>query len=137
MSGDLIERNEAILNHCILECHKAPDGCEVDCAHYHLFNNIPAVDKTWIPICSRPMTTEERQKTEDDWGYTLTDDEAVIYLDPLPGDGDEVLTCNRYGEVKIDRFVNDPDNGCYFEDIGDTDGIIAWMQLPKPYVRDK
>lgn len=43
--SDLIERNEAILNHCILECRKAPDGCEVDCAHYHLFKSIPAVEK--------------------------------------------------------------------------------------------
>jgi len=61
MSGDLIERNEAILNHCILECHKAPDiTCNQYCPSYRLFNNIPAVEKRkkgkWVRTIKRYAT---------------------------------------------------------------------------------
>lgn len=38
-----------------------------------------------------------------------------------------------YGTVRIDRFENDPDYGCSFEEYGDMDGIIAWMPKPEPY----
>ena len=65
-------------------------------------------------------------------GYKLEDYEAVIYTS-VPDDGEEVLTCSRYGHIAIDKFENDPDYGCCFEENGDMDGIVAWMPLPKPW----
>lgn len=88
--------------------------------------------KGWHPITSRPMDEEERTDWSERIGYTLEDDEAVIYSG-TPDDGDEVLVCTVWGNVYIDTFYNDPDSGCYFDDNGDMDGIVAWMPLPEPY----
>lgn len=86
----------------------------------------------WIPITARPMDEEERLEAEE-VGFILENDEALIYTSQLPDDGQEVLVCGRNGRVWIDTFMSDPDYGCYFEDNGDMDGIMAWMPLPKPY----
>ena len=86
----------------------------------------------WIPITSRPMDEEERLEWSEKLGYDIEDDEAFIYTS-LPDDGQEVLVCDRYERVWIDTFDNDPDYGCYFEENGDMDGIVAWMPLPGPY----
>ena len=91
----------------------------------------------WIPITSRPMTEEERKEYSERTGYDIEYDEAVIFVSCLPDDGQEVLTCNRYGYIDIDTFHNDPDYGCYFEKNGDMDGIVAWMPLPDPYRYEK
>ena len=86
----------------------------------------------WIPIESRPMTDEERSEWSETHGYDVEYDDAVIYTSQLPDDGQGVLTCSQYGNVMSDTFYNDIDYGCYFEENGDMDGIIAWMPLPKP-----
>lgn len=85
----------------------------------------------WIPIKTRPMDEEERREWSEKLGYDLEDSDAVIFTS-LPDDGQTVLTSNRYGHVCVDIFCNDED-GCYFEDNGDMDGILAWMPLPEPY----
>ena len=85
----------------------------------------------WIPIVSRPMDEEERKEWSERLGYEMDKDEAVIYTSPLPDDGDEVITCDRYGHVIIDTFCED--EGCYFETPGDMDGIVAWQPKPEPY----
>ena len=90
----------------------------------------------WHPITSRPMDEEERECWKELRGYTLEDDETVIYSG-TPDDGDEVLVCTAGGNVFIDTFYSDPDNGCYFEENGDMDGIVAWMPLPKPYKAER
>ena len=77
------------------------------------------------------MDDEEREYYSEKYGYDLSDDEAVIYDCALPDDGEEVLVCTRYGHVYIDTFCED--EGCYFEDNGDMDGIVAWQRKPKPY----
>ena len=87
----------------------------------------------WIPITSRPMDDEERIEWSEKLGYDIEYDDAIIYTSQLPDDGEEVLTCNLYGDIRIDTFVNDPDYGCCFDENGDMDGIVAWMPLPKPY----
>lgn len=87
----------------------------------------------WIPVTSRPMDEEERAEWSAKIGYDLEDEEAIIYTSQLPDDGEEVLTCNRYGYVRVDTFNNDPECGCYFEENGDMHGIVAWMPKPKPY----
>lgn len=79
------------------------------------------------------MDTEERLERSEKLGYDIEYDDAIIFTSQLPDDGEDVLTCNRYGMIRIDTFVNDPDYGCYFEYNGDMDGIVAWMPLPKPY----
>lgn len=99
--------------------------------------NEPTVDAEpkWIPITSRPMDDEERIEWSEKLGYDIANDdgEALIFTSQLPDDGQEVLVCGRNGRVWIDIFMSDPDYGCYFEDNGDMDGIVAWMPLPKPY----
>lgn len=87
----------------------------------------------WIPVKSRPMDEEERVEWSERLGYDIEGEEAVIYVSQLPDDGEEVLTCGKYGTIRIDTFVNDPDDGCYFEDNGEMDGIVAWMPLPEPW----
>lgn len=88
----------------------------------------------WHPINSRPMTDEERQYWEDHYGYALDDDEAIIYSN-LPDSDEQVICCDIYGAITIDRIVDDGE-GCYFEDNGEMDGIVAWMPLPEPYKED-
>ncbi len=90
-------------------------------------------ERRWIPITSRPMDTEERLEWSEKLGYDIEYNEAFIYTSHLPDDGQEVLTCNRYGQIAKDKFENDPDYGCCFEENGDMDGIAAWMPLPEPY----
>lgn len=85
----------------------------------------------WHPITSRPMDEEERKEWNERFGYTLDDEEAVIYSG-CPDDGDEVIVCTSWGNVYIDTFYDGPD-GCYFEDNGEMDGIVAWMPKPEPY----
>ena len=87
----------------------------------------------WIPVTARPMSSEERLEWSEKLGYDIEYNEALIYTSQLPDDGQEVLVCGRYGRVWIDKFGNDPDYGCYFEENGDMDGIVAWMPLPEPY----
>ena len=86
----------------------------------------------WIMIENRPMDEEERQYYSKHYGYDLADDEAVIYCSQLPDHDQEVLVCNKYGHVWIDRFDDDPDYGVGFETNGDMDGLVAWMPLPEP-----
>ena len=90
-------------------------------------------EQKWIPIETRPMDEEERAEWSEKLGYDIEYEEAVIYTSQLPDDGQEVLTCNRYGHIRTDTFANDPDYGCFFEEYGEMDGIVAWMPLPKPY----
>jgi len=116
-----------------------------NCDYRELIDEIldaPTVDvePKWIPITSRPMDEEERIEWSEKLGYDIANDdgEALIYTSQLPDDGQEVLVCGKYGFgstpiVWIDTFYSDPDYGCYFEENGDMDGIVAWMPLPKPY----
>ena len=98
-----------------------------------LLNDLPSV---WTPITARPMDEEERREWSEKLGYDLEDDDAVIFTSRLPDDGQEVLTSTRYGYVCTDIFCNDED-GCYFENNGDMDGIVAWMPMPEPYCGTK
>lgn len=91
---------------------------------------LPAAQR-WIPIESRPMDEEERREWSERLGYDIEYEEALIYTSQLPDDGQEVLVCTKYGHVYIDTFYND--DGCYFENNGDMDGIVAWMPKPEPY----
>lgn len=85
----------------------------------------------WNIIKSRPMSEKEREEYSERLGYDIDYEEAVIYF-PLPEDGQEVLLCNMYNRMWVDKFENDPDYGCSFEENGDMDGIAAWMPLPPP-----
>lgn len=95
--------------------------------------HLPSAEPRWIPVKSRPMDEEERAEWSEKLGYDIEYEDAVIYTSQLPDDGQEVLTCSRWGNVRIDKFENDPDYGCFFEENGDMDGIVAWMPLPEPW----
>lgn len=91
--------------------------------------DIPSAQQ-WHVITKRPMTDDERKEWSERLGYDLDDDEAFIFGN-LPDDGEEVFVSTQYGRVYIDTFCQD--DGCYFEENGDMDGIVAWMPLPAPY----
>ena len=119
-----------------------PDWCDLSCRSQDVFNPsirpdwCPIVEFSygkWIPIKTRQMDEEERVEWSEKLGYDLENDEAVIYTSQLPDDGQEVLTCSLYGTIRTDKFENDPDYGCSFEENGDMDGIVAWMPLPAPW----
>jgi len=86
----------------------------------------------WIPLETRPMDADERKEWSERLGYELEDYEAVIYTSPLPDHGQDVLICLRNGSIRIDTFEED-DCGCYFDEYGEMDGVVAWMPLPKPW----
>lgn len=93
-------------------------------------------ESEWIPMTTRPMTEEEKDRYRERLEYV---DDAVIFNCPLPDDGQEVLI-TVYGETELDTFYNDSVDGCYFEN-RDIDDVDAWMPKPKPYkpqkVKDK
>lgn len=91
-------------------------------------------EERWHVIKKRPMTNDERIEWSERIGYDIEDEDAFIYSD-LPDDGEEVLVSSQYGLVYVDTFCQD--EGCYFEENGDMDGIVAWMEKPKPYRGDK
>lgn len=89
----------------------------------------------WRVITKRPMTDEERADAAERLGCDIEDEDAVIFCN-LPEDGKDVLVCTWYGHIYIDTLYSD-DQGCYFEDAGDMEGVIAWMPLPEPYKEAK
>lgn len=88
---------------------------------------LAAEDKQWHKITTRPMDDDERKEWSERLGFELDDDEAVIYSN-LPDDLERVLIYSSFGGINIDTFYDD--EGCYFEDNGDMDGITHWMHLP-------
>lgn len=85
-------------------------------------------EQKWIPMTTRPMTEEEKEKYREQLEYV---DDAVIFNCSLPDDGQEVLI-TVYGETELDTFYNDAIDGCYFEN-RDIEDVTAWMPKPKPY----
>ena len=84
----------------------------------------------WIPFTIRNMDEEEKQH------YINIDKLEIaeygeIFNCPLPDDGEEVLV-SKGDYVFTDIFVNDGDDGCYFEGT-DIEDVEAWMPLPKSY----
>ena len=84
-----------------------------------LVGSMPSAQQ-WHVIKKRPMTNDERIE----W-------QRIGYDVDLPDDGEEVFVSSQYGYVYVDTFCRD--EGCYFEESGDMDGIVAWMPLPEPY----
>lgn len=82
----------------------------------------------WVEIKIRPLTEEEKQeyKDEAEWYDFMYDCE-------LPDHGQEVLIQLHYG-ITLTTFYTDM--GCYFENYEDEDDVLAWMPLPKEYVKD-
>lgn len=85
-------------------------------------------ESEWTPIKTRPMTQEEI--AECDW---YNEDCLWMYACELPDDGEEVLITTRWGSVEKVTFYNNFNEGCYFEEYGDEDDVIAWRQLPEKY----
>ena len=84
----------------------------------------------WNVITKSPMDADEIAAWCEHLGYEIPSDEAYMYGN-LPDEGEDVLVCTRTGTVFIDSLCCD--EGCYFEDYGEMDGIVAWMPLPEPY----
>ncbi len=87
----------------------------------------------WIPVTFRRMTKQEAQETKERLGIELLEDEKIMFNCPLPENNQEILVCNSWGHVWIDKCEYDPDYGYGLEENGDWDGITAWMPLPAPY----
>ena len=93
-----------------------------------LFDKYAEQEPKWVPMTTRPMTEEEKEKYREQLEYV---DDAVIFNCPLPDDGQEVFI-TVYGETELDTFYNDAIDGCYFEN-RDIENVTAWMPKPKPY----
>ena len=89
----------------------------------------------WNVIKKRPMDEDERKEWSERLGCDVECFDPYIYTN-LPDDDAEVLVCTEWGHIYIDRLYQDVD-GCYFEENGDMEGIVAWMPLPDRYVPDK
>ena len=91
----------------------------------------------WIPIKYRPMTSEERKKLAEHYGFEYCDTlEEKAFDCPMPEDGQKILISTLWG-VEIDVVDNDIDGEgfiCYgLEENGDWYGVIAWRPLPERY----
>lgn len=136
--NDSISREEAIRLYCREHCGCEPKKCPMtyerdgteECSFVRLLKELPSVQQ-WHVIKKRHMTNDERIEWSERLGYNIEDEEAFIYAN-LPDDGQEVLVSTQYGNVCTDTLYQDED-GCYFEENGDMDGIVAWMPLPQPY----
>ena len=84
----------------------------------------------WNVITKCPMDADEIATWSENLGYEIPDDEAFMYGN-LPEEGAEVLVCTLSGTIFIDTLCRD--EGCYFENYGEMDGIVAWRPLPEPY----
>ncbi len=86
----------------------------------------------WNVITKRPMTAEERTEWEEHIGAMLFDEEAFLYGN-LPEYDKECLVYSKWGRIFIDTLQDEGECGCYWENDGDMESIIAWMPLPEPY----
>lgn len=84
----------------------------------------------WNVITKCPMDADEIADWCERLGYEIPPDEAFMYGN-LPDEGEDVLVCTMSGTIFIDSLCWD--EGCYFEDYGEMDGIVAWRPLPEPY----
>ena len=75
----------------------------------------------WHKLTFRPLTLEEREIYPS----------GIELVENLPSFGEDVLVTDGIS-VWVDSF--DRDNCLYFAGTDDDiDGVIAWMELPKPY----
>lgn len=89
-----------------------------------------ALDSQWIPITFRPMDDEEYEECIKHGDCPR--EECKVYNCRMPEDGQEVLITTSWGTICIDIYHIDVDS-CFFEDHDDSDDVIAWMPLPKPF----
>ena len=124
--------DEEVCEECPLYGTTGTDHCEKDCVRLAInaLSNAENPNK-WIPITSRPMTEEEKEHYKTHPEYQ---DDCRIFNCKLPDDGQEVLI-SVYGGVEVDTFVQDANDGCYFEG-RDIDDVDAWMPLPEPYKQE-
>ena len=94
--------------------------------------NVPGKQQ-WIPVKTRPMDEEERTYCLEELGWSLDDNEAVMFESLMPGDGQEVWVCSKSGNVWQDTC--EVDEGIGLEENGDWLDIVAWMpyERPEPY----
>ena len=84
----------------------------------------------WIPVKTRPMDEEERKYYLEELGWSLDDNEAVMFDSLMPGDGQEVWVCSKCGNVWQDTC--EIDEGIGLEENGDWLDIVAWMPFERP-----
>lgn len=92
----------------------------------------PPFVQQWHVITKRPAAEGEQSEY---MGFDPQSDEGIIYGN-LPVNKQKVLVCDQSGEVYVDVFYCDF-LGCYFENGLTMNGIVAWMELPKPYKEEK
>lgn len=87
-------------------------------------------EQRWIPIKTRPMDEEERAYYKEVFDWQLDDEDAVMFVCPMPEDGQEVWVCSKCGNVWQDTcFIDD---GIWLEGNGDWLDIVAWMPFESP-----
>ena len=93
----------------------------------------------WRPIKLRPLTGNEQLEILNEWNEM----QGYEFDCPVPADGEEVLITSANGEVVPTEFYvhTNPNpeakHPFLFEfDRYAEEDVIAWMPLPKPYVKE-
>lgn len=81
----------------------------------------------WHKLIFRPLTDSEKEEyANQEWTYMI---------DGLPDLGEDVIVTNGIN-AWVDSF--DIDDFVYLSGTdNDIDGVIAWMELPKPYKEEQ
>lgn len=86
----------------------------------------------WVEVIVRPLTDEEKEEYNQEYEEHWYEEPSFIYDCELPDDNQEVLITTKYGVEKT-TFCND--DCAYFEQFEDEDDVLAWMPLPKPFIK--
>lgn len=90
---------------------------------------------SWIPIVTRPMTEEEYEEFCESHDWYLEESDRLYFIGQMPEDGQDILISTQYG-VTFDTCLYDPEFGYGLEQHDDWNNVLAWMPLPKPYVKE-
>lgn len=95
----------------------------------------------WIPIKTRPLTEEEKQKAIEKYDIDPNNLEYPFawhfYCElPEPKEGEksiDVLVTTDLGFVKVTNFFIDYFGYPCFEDMSEAGEFVAWMPIPERY----
>lgn len=89
--------------------------------------------KRVIEIIKEQPKLSLENKTSDKW-IPIKYDHQSGWLYNLPDDRQEVLVCwDNNGRITLDTFVDEGEDGCWWENGDPVEVGQAWMPLPEPY----
>ena len=87
------------------------------------------------PFCGEDDISVNDRKVTSEWvKFTVEKDEngVEMYSNPIP-DGEQDILVADGGNVWLDIFINEGDEGCYFDSGREiVPNFTHWMPLPEP-----